>query len=44
MSGYAGEVVTHRGVMEGGGRFIQKPFTPEGLAEAVRSAIGAGAG
>jgi PAS domain S-box-containing protein len=39
MSGYAGDVVTHHGVLEGGGGFIQKPFTPEGLTEAVRRAL-----
>jgi PAS domain S-box-containing protein len=39
MSGYAGEVVTHHGVLEWGGAFIQKPFTAEQLAVTVRRAL-----
>jgi PAS domain S-box-containing protein len=41
MSGYAGDVVVHYGVLEGGGGFLQKPFTAESLAAAVRRALAA---
>jgi len=40
MSGYAGEVVSQRGVLEEGLEFIQKPFTLEALEAAVRRALG----
>jgi CheY-like chemotaxis protein len=41
MSGYAGEVISTRGVLEDGVQFIQKPFTPRTLAQKVRQAIDA---
>jgi PAS domain S-box-containing protein len=41
MSGYAGDVVTHHGVLEDGAAFLQKPFSPEGLAAAVQRALAA---
>ena len=39
MSGYAGDVVTQRGVPLEGLALIQKPFTAEALAEAVHHAL-----
>ncbi len=39
MSGYTEETITHRGVLESGTRFIQKPFSIDGLARAVREAL-----
>ncbi|MBI5086134.1 MAG: response regulator [Acidobacteria bacterium] len=41
MSGYAEDVVAHRGVLAQGVRFLQKPFTPDELAAAVRQALDA---
>jgi CheY-like chemotaxis protein len=35
MSGYTADVIGDRGVMEGGGSFIQKPFTMKALAAKV---------
>lgn len=39
MSGYTGEVVLSRGLLETETKYIQKPFTPEGLAREVRTAL-----
>ncbi len=39
MSGYTGEDVLHRGLLEPGAPFQQKPFTPMGLAAKVRSML-----
>jgi two-component system, cell cycle sensor histidine kinase and response regulator CckA len=39
MSGYTGEDVLHRGLLEPGAPFQQKPFTPLGLAAKVRSML-----
>jgi signal transduction histidine kinase/CheY-like chemotaxis protein len=39
MSGYTGEVITHRGILDEGVEFIQKPFTVFGLANKVREAL-----
>ena len=39
MSGYTGEDVRSRGLLEGSAPFVQKPFTPEGLARRVRSLL-----
>ena len=42
MTGYSGEDIQRRGLVVTGARFVQKPFTPEGLADAVGRALGAG--
>jgi signal transduction histidine kinase len=39
MSGYTADVIAHRGVLEGGVHFLQKPFTIEALAGGVREAL-----
>jgi signal transduction histidine kinase len=39
MSGYTGEDVIQRGLLEPGVPFQQKPFTPEGLARKVREML-----
>lgn len=39
MSGYAEHPVVHRNVAEKGTAFLQKPFTPKGLAEKVREVL-----
>ena len=39
MSGYTGNVLAHRQVLEGGMNFIQKPFTIQGLADKVRAIL-----
>ena len=39
MTGYSGEDIQRRGLIVTGGRFVQKPFTPEGLADAVGRAL-----
>jgi two-component system cell cycle sensor histidine kinase/response regulator CckA len=39
MSGYTGEDVTQRGLLEPGAPFQQKPFAPEDLARAVREML-----
>jgi PAS domain S-box-containing protein len=41
MSGYTGEDVTERGLLEPGAPFQQKPFAPEELARAVREMLDA---
>jgi CheY-like chemotaxis protein len=45
MSGYTGDDVIQRGLLEPGVPFQQKPFTPEGLARKVREMLdGRGSG
>jgi len=36
MSGYAGNVIAHHGILEEGGNFIQKPFSLRALSQKVR--------
>lgn len=38
-SGYTDDAVMRRGIQEGETRFLQKPFTPDGLSTAVRNAL-----
>ncbi|NLF29590.1 MAG: response regulator [Planctomycetes bacterium] len=40
ISGYAPDVIAHRGVLDANVHFIQKPFTRNDLAEKVREALG----
>jgi len=39
MSGYTDNTITHRGVLEKGMNYIQKPFTIDGLARKVREVL-----
>ncbi len=39
MSGYAADVITHRGVLEAGMQFLQKPFSLKELASKTRQAL-----
>lgn len=39
MSGYVGEASLRHGLDAGGASFLDKPFTPDGLARAVRDAL-----
>jgi CheY-like chemotaxis protein len=39
MSGYTSDVITHRGVLDEGVHFIQKPFSMQSLAAKVREAL-----
>jgi CheY-like chemotaxis protein len=41
MSGYAAEAIVHRGVLDPGVAFIQKPFTLAGLMEKLREVLNA---
>ena len=40
MSGYTDNSITHRGVLEKGMNYIQKPFTIDGLTRKVREVLG----
>jgi two-component system, cell cycle sensor histidine kinase and response regulator CckA len=42
MSGYTSNVITHRGVLDEGVNFIQKPFSMQALAEKVREVLDQG--
>lgn len=39
MSGYTANVIAHRGILDEGIHFIQKPFTPKTLAKKVREVL-----
>ncbi|MFW6146061.1 MAG: PAS domain S-box protein [Planctomycetota bacterium] len=39
ISGYAADIIAHRGILDKGVHFIQKPFTKHDLAEQVRQAL-----
>ncbi len=39
MSGYTDDAIASRGLIAGGGRFLQKPFTPDVLAAKVREIL-----
>ena len=39
MSGYTADIIAERGVLEKDVEFIQKPFTPYGLAEKIRQVL-----
>ncbi|MGO9308359.1 MAG: PAS domain S-box protein [Spirochaetia bacterium] len=41
MSGYTADIIAHHGVLEDGVRFIQKPFSSEGLADKIREILSA---
>jgi two-component system sensor histidine kinase EvgS len=41
MSGYTADVIAHRGVLDAGVNFIQKPFSMKDIAVKVRDALGA---
>ncbi|HEV8588928.1 MAG TPA: PAS domain S-box protein [Pyrinomonadaceae bacterium] len=39
MSGYTDDAIVHQGVLDESANFIQKPFTPDGLARRVREVL-----
>jgi two-component system cell cycle sensor histidine kinase/response regulator CckA len=40
MSGYTADVISHRGVLEQGMHFLQKPFALDGIAHKIREVLG----
>jgi CheY-like chemotaxis protein len=41
MSGYTDDAIVHLGVSDGRAAFLQKPFTPDGLARKIREVLAA---
>jgi len=41
MSGYTASAILHRGILEPGVAFLQKPFSPQALARKVREVLDA---
>jgi CheY-like chemotaxis protein len=41
MSGYPGDAVVQHGALPAGSAFLQKPFSPDGLARKVRDVLDA---
>lgn len=41
MSGYTGDIVAHRGILDEGLQYLQKPFTPDGPAKKVKEILDA---
>jgi len=39
MSGYTSNVIAHRGILDEGVQFIQKPFTIKNLAPRIRESL-----
>jgi two-component system, cell cycle sensor histidine kinase and response regulator CckA len=39
MSGYTEDVINHRGVLDNGAQFIQKPFSSQNLAVKLREVL-----
>jgi PAS domain S-box-containing protein len=39
MSGYTADIVAHRGVLDEGIQFLQKPFSPKALAQKIRTLL-----
>jgi FixJ family two-component response regulator len=39
MSGYTDDIIAHRGILDKGVHFIQKPFTPDSFARKVREVL-----
>src|SRR5262249_36200646 len=39
LSGYTGEAMAHRGILDEGVAFLQKPFAPDALARKIREVL-----
>jgi DNA-binding response OmpR family regulator len=42
ISGYSGELIAHRGILDAGVDYLPKPFTPDSLVAKVREVLGSG--